>query len=124
MGRVGDGCGRGERALRHDGLGGKARDHPTDTTQAVQPRFPSEDWSSKRFRNTIQSHSAALVLRKLVTKTVPKHNSEQASRARTPKSVIQKGSVTFLQRTKKPGSHHPMAAWLDLSHADQLPQLS
>ena len=42
----GDGCRGAQRALRHEGPGGKARHTGTDALYAVQPRFPSEGQSS------------------------------------------------------------------------------
>ena len=44
----GEGCRGAQRALRHKGLGGKARHTGTDALYAVQLRFPSEDQSSQR----------------------------------------------------------------------------
>ena len=41
--RVRDGWRWGQRALRHEGLGGKARHTGTDALYAVPPRFPSEN---------------------------------------------------------------------------------
>ncbi len=43
VGSFGDGCRGAQRALRHEGLGGKARHTGTDALYAVQLRFPSED---------------------------------------------------------------------------------
>ena len=48
VGSFGDGCRGAQRALRHEGLGGKARHTGTDALYAVQLRFPSEDQSSQR----------------------------------------------------------------------------
>ena len=50
--RVGEWYRWAHRAFRHYGPGGKARHYLTDATQAVQPRFPSEDLSPKRHLNT------------------------------------------------------------------------
>ena len=43
-----DGCRGAQRALRHEGMGGKARYTGTDALYAVQLRFPSEGQSSQR----------------------------------------------------------------------------
>ena len=59
----GDGCRGAQRALRHEGQGGKARHTGTDALYAVPPRFPSEDQSSQR---------------------VPQHYSGQSNRAFQP----------------------------------------
>ena len=48
VGSFGDGCRGAQRALRHEGLGGKARHTGTDGLYAVPPRFPSEGQSSQR----------------------------------------------------------------------------
>ena len=48
VGSFGDGCRGAQRALRHEGLGGKARHTGTDALYAVQLRFPSEGQSSQR----------------------------------------------------------------------------
>ena len=55
----GDGCRGAQRALRHEGMGGKARHTGTDALYAVQLRFPSEDQSSQRVSRHYsgQSHS-------------------------------------------------------------------
>ena len=86
VGSFGDGCRGAQRALRHEGMGGKARHTGTDCLYAVPPRFPSEGQSSQRvsqhysgqshrdfplkvshpkgFRNTILESPTALSLRR------------------------------------------------------------
>ena len=63
VGSFGDGCRGAQRALRHEGMGGKARHTGTDALYAVQLRFPSEAQSSQRVSQHYsgQSHSGFLL---------------------------------------------------------------